>query len=211
MNIKPYDKTVSQLLTDTRYKIPSFQRDFSWEKKHYREFLFDMLNQIKADEELINQDYFLGTMLFLKDDESSELKVIDGQQRLTTITILFSAISRLLRKMDEVNIADATFKFIIFKDRKNMDQKVIFPPNSFPFFTKVIQKKEPDNDIQSTSDEEDLIKETYDYFLSVLSENKIAITIKDAFLNSDSEIIDVKKYGYSNVLIALRNKYLTQN
>jgi uncharacterized protein with ParB-like and HNH nuclease domain len=207
--IKPYDTTVSEILTNKRYKIPSFQRDFSWDKKYYKEFLYDMIKQLKVDKEISSADYFLGTMLFLKDDESVELKVLDGQQRLTTTTILFSAISSLLKEKGENELAEATFKYIVFKDRLAKEQKVIYPPNSFPFFTKVIQKIDPDNNVTPKTDEEDLIKETYDYFKSVLSEDKITKTIKSAYLDkADPTIIDVSKYGYVSVLIALRDQVL---
>lgn len=209
MKIKPYDKTVSEILTDKRYKIPSFQRDFSWDKKYYKEFLYDMLKQLKFGKEIQSTDYFLGTMLFLKEDDSIELKVIDGQQRLTTTTILFSAISRLLKEKGEDDLAEATFKYIVFKDRLAKEQKVIFPPNSFPYFTKVIQKVVPDAKAAPKTDEEDLIKETYDYFKDSLSENKIRKTIYAAYLNkTEDSVIDIEKYGYVSVLVALRDQVL---
>lgn len=209
MQIKPYDKTISDVLTNSRYAIPSFQREFSWDKKYYKEFLYDMLNQIQIKDILSSSDYFLGTMLFLKDEESEVLKVIDGQQRLTTITILFSAISRLLKEKDENGLADATFKYIVFLDRRNVEQKVIYPPNSFPYFTKVIQKPELDVKVESSTEEEDLIRETYEYFKKSLSETEIVRTIKQAFVNrNDSDTIDISKYGYINILIAIRDQVL---
>ena len=209
MEIKPYDKTISEVLTEKRYKIPGFQRDFSWEKKYCREFLYDMFSQIRVGDELTSTDYFLGTMLFLKEEGSVELKVIDGQQRLTTITILFSAIARLLRQKNEVGLSDATFKNIVFIDRRNIERKVVHPPNSFPYFTKVIQKIDPDKKAKPSSDEEDLIKDTYDYFEKALSEAEISKTIKKAFVNKgEEEIIDTNKYDYIEILIALRDQVL---
>lgn len=98
MNIKPQDKTIKELLLSGRqFIIPRFQREYSWDKKNYKEFLDDMLNcLIVSDGKVIYDQYFLGTMLFVGDcfeGDKSEIDVVDGQQRLTTITILFSALS----------------------------------------------------------------------------------------------------------------------
>lgn len=92
MNIKPQDKTIKELLFSGRqFIIPRFQREYSWDRKNYKEFLDDMLNCLIVSEGKVNYDqYFLGTMLFVGDcfeGDKSEIDVVDGQQRLTTITI----------------------------------------------------------------------------------------------------------------------------
>ena len=70
-------------------------------KKHYKEFLEDMISNINIKEDEIEvTQYFMGTMLFVgdKDKPSKEpVYVVDGQQRLTTVTILFSAIAQILK------------------------------------------------------------------------------------------------------------------
>jgi len=96
MNIKPQDKTIKELLlSEHQFIIPRFQREYSWERKHYKEFLSDMLDCLLVGQGNITvNQYFLGTMLFVGDcfeNEQDEISVVDGQQRLTTITILFSA------------------------------------------------------------------------------------------------------------------------
>ena len=100
MNIKPKDKTIKELLlSEHQFVIPRFQREYSWERKHYKEFLEDTLDGLIINNGTItNNQYFLGTMLFVGDcfeNEQEEIVVVDGQQRLTTITILFSALSLL--------------------------------------------------------------------------------------------------------------------
>ena len=48
MNIKPYDKTIKDLLgSKHQFVIPRFQRDYSWDKKHYQEFLEDLIENFK--------------------------------------------------------------------------------------------------------------------------------------------------------------------
>lgn len=98
MNIKPYDKTIRDLLGSKRqFLIPRFQREYSWEKKNYREFFEDMMGNLTiTDGKISASQYFLGTMLFIgnfTEGTDQVIQVVDGQQRLTTITILFSALS----------------------------------------------------------------------------------------------------------------------
>lgn len=44
MDIKPYDKTIRDLLNSKRqFVIPRFQREYSWDKKNYKEFFEDIV------------------------------------------------------------------------------------------------------------------------------------------------------------------------
>ncbi len=46
MDIKPYDKTIRDLLNSKRqFVIPRFQREYSWDKKNYKEFFEDMVGR----------------------------------------------------------------------------------------------------------------------------------------------------------------------
>ena len=124
MNIKPADKTIKALLKSGRqFMIPRFQRDYSWEKKNCEEFLDDIIKCLKCkDGKLETTSYFLGTMLFIGNfDEKSdkEIQVVDGQQRITTITILFSAISDIFREKGEDNLSKLIFNYIIIDDLRN--------------------------------------------------------------------------------------------
>ena len=67
MDIKPYDKTIRDLLGSKRqFIIPRFQREYSWDKKNYQEFLDDMIgNLIINNRKISSSQYFLGTMLFI--------------------------------------------------------------------------------------------------------------------------------------------------
>lgn len=111
MNIKPADKTIKALLKSGRqFMIPRFQRDYSWEKKNCEEFLEDIIKGLSyKDGRLETSSYFLGTMLFIGNfDEKSdkEIQVVDGQQRITTITILFSVISDIFREKGEEKLSE---------------------------------------------------------------------------------------------------------
>lgn len=78
---------------NVQFSIPSYQRAYSWEvdgaRKHVRQFIEDLTEQHPS------KDYYLGHFLF-EEDQPGRLFVIDGQQRLTTVVIFFSALVREL-------------------------------------------------------------------------------------------------------------------
>ncbi len=114
MDIKPYDKTIRDLLGSKRqFIIPRFQRAYSWDKKNYQEFLDDMIgNLIINNRKISSSQYFLGTMLFIgnfTEGTEQEIQVVDGQQRLTTITIMFSALSDRFIELNENTLSRQIF------------------------------------------------------------------------------------------------------
>ena len=70
---------------DIKYIIPLYQRAFAWERNEIFQLIED-INDIKSDTE----NYFLGTLIVAKDGKNFE--VIDGQQRLTALYLLFNVL-----------------------------------------------------------------------------------------------------------------------
>lgn len=146
MNIKPADKTIKALLKSGRqFMIPRFQRDYSWEKKNCEEFLDDILKGLECKEgKLETSSYFLGTMLFIGnfDEKSSkEIQVVDGQQRITTITILFSVISDIFREKGEDKLSELIFDYIMTSDDDGNAVRIIKSESSYPYFSFFIQDR----------------------------------------------------------------------
>lgn len=115
MNFDAVQNSVNEILSIKRkYLIPRNQREFSWEKTQLDEFWTDILRNIEyKDEKFIFNEYFLGTVVFAGGDSSSTHEIIDGQQRLTVITITLSLISRALRRLGYDEYADDIFKTYI--------------------------------------------------------------------------------------------------
>lgn len=76
--------------SDFEFRIPDYQRPYSWQVEHAEE-LFDDLWTFR-DQEDKSEEYFLGSIVLIKDDASNQADLVDGQQRLTTLTILLAAI-----------------------------------------------------------------------------------------------------------------------
>src|ERR1700736_230751 len=96
MNIKPSESTIRTIFESGFYKIPRFQRPYSWDRGNIEEFWSDVSTGTGA--------YFIGSMVFYKKGKD-EIFVVDGQQRLTTITILLSALRDILVKSGEKSLA----------------------------------------------------------------------------------------------------------
>lgn len=76
--------------SDFEYHIPAYQRPYAWTTEETG-ILFDDLYEFYRTEPADN--YFLGTVVLIKEDDKPHADVIDGQQRLTTLTILFSVLA----------------------------------------------------------------------------------------------------------------------
>lgn len=74
---------------DFEYHIPAYQRPYAWITEEAG-ILFDDLYEFYRTE--LSDNYFLGTIVLIKEEDKPYADVIDGQQRLTTLTILFFSI-----------------------------------------------------------------------------------------------------------------------
>ncbi|MFB6144075.1 MAG: DUF262 domain-containing protein, partial [Candidatus Nanohaloarchaea archaeon] len=80
------------------YKIPDFQRPYSWEKKHIQQ-LWDDLHQAWQDYENGEiESYYLGPIILINEERGSRLSILDGQQRLTSLTIFYSILYHEFRE-----------------------------------------------------------------------------------------------------------------
>ena len=75
-----------------KFLIPEYQRPYSWEIDECETLWNDIVNVFEEKKENKNVEYFLGSIVsFENKDENSALEIIDGQQRITTLTLLFRA------------------------------------------------------------------------------------------------------------------------
>ncbi|WP_341782794.1 DUF262 domain-containing protein [Pseudomonas putida] len=104
-------KTVNTCLQQ-KFVLPTYQRDYKWEAKHLHELLSDIqeafLTCWKAGhgrkDVLGYESYFLGTIITTQVAQGGKA-IVDGQQRVTTLTLLFAYIHRLRKRHPELNIS----------------------------------------------------------------------------------------------------------
>tara|TARA_R110000850_G_scaffold77470_1_gene167653 strand:- start:715 stop:2319 length:1605 start_codon:yes stop_codon:yes gene_type:complete len=78
--------TAGTLLSNSTFKVPAYQREYSWLKDEVAEFWNDLKTSLNGSE----GSYFLGLVILTDDDGVKQ--VVDGQQRIITLTLLASAI-----------------------------------------------------------------------------------------------------------------------
>ncbi|MBD1879038.1 DUF262 domain-containing protein [Coleofasciculus sp. FACHB-T130] len=101
-------KAISDLFESRRiFNIPKYQRAYAWETKQLQDFISDLDNQA------LGKDYFFGTILLQIGDSEGYFKIIDivdGQQRLTTLTIFMRLLLEQLEFLgDDVSILRETY------------------------------------------------------------------------------------------------------
>ncbi len=87
-------KGIGKLIKEEKLKVPIYQRPYSWTEKQIGEFLNDLRDTINDGDD----EYFLGTIVLTKIESDSKLEIVDGQQRITTITIFFSTFLQLIQE-----------------------------------------------------------------------------------------------------------------
>jgi len=177
MKITPENKTLAsifQTTSDMRYVIPVYQRNYSW-KEDQIETLFNDIN---------NEDsgYYVGNLLINTDSSSNN--VIDGQQRLTTLSLMLLAIYEKLSKFfkdlpkddpyfDDISEARTDIKRqILVNDTVrlrllNRDQTV------WENLVKVLKKEDPGKWGNYS------LKKRYDYILNTLLNDSDFPTFKE--------------------------------
>src|SRR5688572_12675638 len=121
MDLHAYTKTMFDLLSiNKKYIVPRFQREYSWTEDEVGEMWKDLISSILIkSENLQNQEYFIGSLVLIGEDNSTEFKIVDGQQRITTITILISALIESFRNLNRDDLAKGLYNFVEGKDVSN--------------------------------------------------------------------------------------------
>jgi hypothetical protein len=123
-----------------RFFIPRYQRPYAWTTEETEELLDDLWTAHTSDELPVqNKDpYFLGSVVLIKEEHQPQSEVIDGQQRLTTLTILMSVLRYL-----QPGGADAISDYLrqkgkMFEGMKD-EYRLTLRPQDAEFFEKHIQ------------------------------------------------------------------------
>ena len=169
MDIKPYDSRIQKLFQSAFYQIPRFQRPYSWDKGNIEDFWSDVVMSGTAG-------HFIGSMVFYSGKNSQDLFVVDGQQRLTTITIFLAALRDTLTDVGETTLAKGVQGFVERPDISAKSRYVLLTETSYPYFQEYIQKQGAAELDIKPSEEEKGIQSAYQFakagFGSVVDEIK---------------------------------------
>lgn len=123
--------------SDFQYLIPNYQRPYSWEVENIEQLFDDLYDFFQGDTE---ETYFLGSVVVIKKDHFPESYVVDGQQRLTSLTILLSVLASFLSDKSKANSIE-----LYIKQPENLAESIPAQPRltlrkqDNDFFSKYIQ------------------------------------------------------------------------
>src|SRR5437773_5208951 len=125
--MKATERTLAQvLISPDQYVIPVFQRFYSWTEKEWRT-LWDDLHEI-LDPESVTKRHFLGSVVVVADDHTPGVtpsyQVIDGQQRLITLSLLLCAV-RDAAKGEEI-AAEVQENYLVHKFKKGPERYKVY-------------------------------------------------------------------------------------
>jgi uncharacterized protein with ParB-like and HNH nuclease domain len=113
---KPLSLSIKELFTnaDSKYKIPQYQRPYKWEGDQVFQLWDDVFEAYENNE----NNYFLGSIITAKprdNENSSYVDVVDGQQRLTTLTILLCVVRDLFPNLNAESTDDNAVKTVMIQ------------------------------------------------------------------------------------------------
>jgi len=172
MKIEAQDKTVQNIFSVGYYKIPRFQRPYSWGE--------DEVNSFWNDVVIENTDnYFIGSMVVYQ-DEGTTFGIVDGQQRLTTITLMLAAVRNALIKLDEESLARGVHQYIERPNIDNVNEFILTSETSFPYLQNRIQSFDGFKVSYDAGTEELNLKRAFDFINNALSELNPQIKLNES-------------------------------
>ena len=163
---------------DFHFEMPLYQRPYAWKASDTEELLRDLLTAMREGDGA--QPYFLGSIVLIEQTGKNAREVVDGQQRLTTLTMLFCVLRDLSenesdRNSLDVRVRESADKFAGTEDRYRLHVR----ERDREFFQENVQKPGRLEDFVSqsnplTSDSRELIRQSTYYLWSALKEKSQA-------------------------------------
>ena len=157
--------------SDKRFVIPVYQRNYDWKTENCKQLYDDLIKVIRRG----RKSHFFGSIVSVHNDgEFNEYLVIDGQQRLTTISLLLLAMYNLMRNgvltPEKGNLAEKIYKTYLIDEWQDDDTRIKLKPvkNDRNAFGKLFDEESehiPDSNLTIN----------YNYFYSRIQKEEITI------------------------------------
>ncbi len=90
------NKVIEEILGNKKsfYTMPNYQRPYAWDKDRVEQLWYDIVEAYtnNVEDQEVDKNYFLGSIVLVNNVKDKSFDVVDGQQRLTTLTILLCTI-----------------------------------------------------------------------------------------------------------------------
>ena len=157
--------------SDKRFIIPVYQRNYDWRIENCKQLYDDLIAIIRKG----RSSHFFGSLVSVHSDgEFNEYLIIDGQQRLTTVSLLMLAMYNLMKagvvKPAQGNLADKIYKTYLIDEWQEDETRIKLKPvkNDCAAFGKLF--KDADEYIQDSN-----LSINYNYFYSRIQKEEISV------------------------------------
>ncbi|WP_145031427.1 DUF262 domain-containing protein [Pantoea ananatis] len=202
MHVRPQYKSFGELFRENNiFFTPFYQRDYSWEDEQINQFCTDIkyaLNKKQNDQAC---DHFFGGVVCAQKQGIGTRKIenllVDGQQRLSTITLFFSAVKETLEKIkcDEDDdrfkseILKDIYKYFYFDERENREtiknRRMKIGQADNDFYNSLMDSKV----IEATRDSHRLMREAKTTFLDFFEKDLLIAKRPSESLDVIDEIV----------------------
>lgn len=199
-----YRKTTLGLFDSSQksFIIPVYQRAYSWEKEQWGTFLNDLTEQIEGQ-----NNYFFGNILLETLKKDTKYEIIDGQQRITTLTIFIRAILNVLANRKNDTLLEGfdfqTKESIYLKNGGNIKLRPVEYDRAC-FDAVIIDNK---NNFESNTLSQDRIKKSKKFFESELNKfsTEKVLRILEKIETTDLTVIELEGKKDSALMFELEN------
>lgn len=177
--MKANETKVEEFLSSnkTQFVIPVYQRNYDWSANQCKQLLDDILdvgtrNKMTA--------HFIGSIVYVHDDvytasRIKELTIIDGQQRLTTLTLIYLALYRLAREQNnEALVSEISETYLINKFAPEEEKLKLRPTENNDKAIKYLLRSDKDEEYSAFSK----VIDNYNYFKNRITEENFESVLK---------------------------------
>lgn len=203
------DKKLAEVLNGQRYKIDVFQREYRWQRPQIEALISDLASSFTKSyhegDTIDNYNsydcYYMGPIVLCVDDKG-DLSIIDGQQRLTSLTLLLIYLNHLQNKLELIDDLIKDVESYLYVKKGGKKTLVINVENRNDVITKLIQGADISNDeIDSQSESIQNILDRYEdistLFPSELND-KQRLPLFIEWLLEKVVLVEVRAYSMDN-------------
>lgn len=167
--MKASEKKIKDLFSEAKtfFAIPVYQRDYNWQEKHCKQLFEDILN---VGKDIDITSHFIGSIVYIHEGVygigEKEFYVIDGQQRMITITLLHTALYHRLKESKE-EYADEIYELYLVNkfSKRDIKLKLLPPEENLNILNKILEENwEELEDYQDRN-----IVKNYKFFKEIIS------------------------------------------
>lgn len=116
MKVSQEPQKLTSILENKIFKVPIYQREYSWSLNEVSDLYYDI-------EETDDQEgHFFGSLLLYQPDNKSDVEIVDGQQRITTLFLLLYALLKELESSDKSKAIDKIKSLLFIIDPNDLSE-----------------------------------------------------------------------------------------